>query len=130
MGLTVAGAYRIIDFVLKIPGNLKTISMGELAAGLALLVVGAPVWGLSWQILQLSLTEDEERRSTLRLVIFYLVTFTGAGITLVSGEIFMSHILRWLFGEPLSLALFLEREAPAFALLVPFGIIWSSTPGI
>ncbi len=71
--MTVFGIQQILRFLLYIPGNVLGELGREVAVnGIALLIVGTPVWVYSWRVIQDSLVDPAEMSSSLRLGILYL----------------------------------------------------------
>ena len=85
-----------------------------LALGLALTVVGAPVWGLFWYLGQRSLRDHPvEQRSLARRLYFAAVRGTALVILLVNGV----RALQWLLGIE-------SFEGDAWGWLLTWGAIW------
>src|SRR5215216_4664648 len=65
--LTVFGTQQILQFLLYIPGDeLGDLGREVAVNGVALLIIGTPVWAYSWRVIQNSLADPAEMGSTLR----------------------------------------------------------------
>ncbi|MCJ7624497.1 MAG: DUF5671 domain-containing protein, partial [Anaerolineaceae bacterium] len=127
--LTIAGVQKLLHFVLNMPVGLAGISAAMLANGLALILVAAPIWVLSWQIVQSSLDQSGESDSLLRLIVLYLVTFVGAALVVVTSISVLGAALRWVLGETQTLTRFLIRNSDVLALAIPLGVVWAYFSG-
>jgi hypothetical protein len=92
--------------------------------GLALLLVGAPLWVFVWQRIQASLFEPAESSSLTRLVVLYLLAFIGVGAVLGSGGVALYVLLRFVLGESMGLAGMLGRSACTLRS-AGFGGVWA-----
>lgn len=124
--LTVFGAQQILRFLLYIPGDV----LGELGRevvvnGIALLVVGTPIWVYSWQLIQNSLDDPAEMGSLLRLGILYLLAL-GAVITVITtGFLLVNSILTWLLGADWTLSDFVQQISGPLSIGLPLGLVWA-----
>jgi hypothetical protein len=124
--LTVFGAQQILRFLLYIPGDV----LGELGRevvvnGIALLVVGTPIWVYAWQLIQNSLDDPAEMGSLLRLGILYLLAL-GAVITVITtGFLLVNSILTWLLGADWSLSDFVQQISGPLSIGLPLGFVWA-----
>jgi len=95
-----------------------------LANGLALALVGAPLWAWTARLIDATLDQPAERQSILRLVVLYLISLAGVMGVLVAGGNVLSGLLAWLFGRPLTLASFLSESGGYIAAGIPLGVMW------
>jgi hypothetical protein len=125
LGLVVIGAQQILRFIFFTPQEFGNFSVSWLATGLTLLLVGLPIWIRFWKIIQNSLTDDHERKSTLRLIVLYALTFLGIGFSLTAIGILLADGFRWIFQvESWTIRSFLDQQAIALSLLLTMGFIW------
>jgi hypothetical protein len=125
LAMVVFGAQQVLQYILGLWG---AIGMGQfvlLANGLALLLVGTPLWIFTWSQLQRSLIEEAERRSLLRLVVLYGLTFISVGSVLVSMGIVGYILLRFVLGEPMSVESFLGEISTPLSVAITFGVVWA-----
>ncbi len=105
-GLTILAAV-ILDAIF---GDDVVITRGEsrLALGLALTLVGAPIWGFIWMQIQKSVREHPvEARSLARKLYVYFVMFVTAAVAATS----LVFVARWIMNI---------REFSAVTLAIPF----------
>ncbi len=124
--MMIFGAQQAIRFLFYVPDQTLLGISGQqtLINGIALLLVGTPVWLWAWQICQTALNEVQERGSTLRLAVLYLLSLSGVVVVLGSTGVVLDVLLRWLFGEALTLAQGLQNIANAVAIGVPLAVVW------
>lgn len=124
--MTVFGTQQILRFLFYIPGDV----LGELGRevvvnGLALILVGTPVWVYSWRIIQDSLVDPAEMGSSLRLGILYLLAL-GSVITVITmASMVMNTILTWLFGADWTFQNFIQQVGGPISIGVPLGLVWT-----
>ena len=124
--LTVFGAQQILRFLLYIPGDV----LGELGRevvvnGVALLIVGTPIWVYSWQLIQNSLDDPAEMGSLLRLGILYLLAL-GAVITVITTAfLVVNSIFTWLLGADWTLSDFVQQISGPLSIGLPLGFVWA-----
>ena len=124
--MTVFGAQQILRFLLYIPGDL----LGELGRevfinGVALLVVGTPIWVYSWKIIQESLADPAEMGSTLRLTILYLLALGGVITVITTASIVVNAIVTWLLGVDWTLRDFVQQIGGPVSIGLPLGLVWA-----
>ncbi len=125
LAVTVFGVQGIFRYLLSVPGGLGASAGYLLANSLALALVGAPIWGYTWWLVQETLDEPGERASILRLVVLYLISLAGVVGVLASGGRVLSDVLALLLGRPLTLPEFLGESGPAMAVLIPLAVMWA-----
>lgn len=100
-----------------------------LAHSLSALLVGVPVWYLSWRLMQsesaeLSEAGDHARRSVIRKIFLYFVMFVAVIGIMASAGVLLYQILQALLGQPpkdlLLNALQMIKTLVLFALLLAF----------
>jgi hypothetical protein len=124
--LTVFGAQQVLRFLFYIPGGLLGHLGREVAInGLALLLVGTPVWVYSWRVIQNSLADPAEMGSTLRLGILYLLAVGGVITVITATWMVINTILGVLLGQDLSTAEVIQKIGGPVSIAVPLAIVWS-----
>ncbi|HEX2990310.1 MAG TPA: DUF5671 domain-containing protein [Anaerolineales bacterium] len=124
--LTVFGAQQILRFLFYVPSDVLG-SMGREVAinGLALLVVGTPIWIYSWRLIQDSLADRAEMGSTLRLGILYLLSLGGV-ITVITTAWMVTHtILNAILGQETTFNEFIQNIGGPISIGLPLGIVWA-----
>ncbi len=125
LGLTIVGTQQIVRFIFITPPEFGNFFISWLATGLTLLVVGLPIWVRFWTIIQGSLSDVEEKTSSLRLSVLYILTFLGIGFSLTAIGILLADIFRWIFQvQTWTLRAFIDQQSVALSLLLTMGFIW------
>ncbi len=125
LGLVVFGAQQILRFIFLQPSHLGRISASGLATGLTLVLVGLPIWWRAWSVIKASFSRAEEQKSTVRLVVFFLLTFLGFGFSLSALGILLTNILRWVFRvDSWQLLEFVDHFSVALSVLISLGVVW------
>src|SRR6266498_2729375 len=124
--MTVFGAQQILRFLFYIPGDVLGEPGREIVVnGLALLVVGTPVWIYAWRIIQESLVDPAEMGSTLRLGILYLLALGGVITVLTTAWLVINTILRAVLGEDIAFNEIIRQIGGPISIGVPLGMIWA-----
>lgn len=124
--MTVFGAQQILRFFFYIPGGV----LGELGRevvvnGIALLVVGTPVWVYSWRVIQDSLADPAEMGSALRLGILYLLALGGVITVITTAAMLVNTVITWLLGIDWTLQYFVQQIGGPISIGVPLGMVWA-----
>jgi hypothetical protein len=124
--MTVIGVQQILRFVFYIPGNvLGELGRETLVNGIALLVVGTPIWIYSWRIIQDSLSDPAEMGSTLRLGILYVLALGGV-ITVISVSfIIVNEIILIILGQASTFGRFIDEIGGPLSIGIPLGAVWA-----
>jgi hypothetical protein len=125
LAMVVGGVQQALMFILNL---VETIGEGlgaNLANGLALLIIGVPLWTYAWQNVQRSLGEPDESRSTLRLVILYALSLIGVGGVLVPVGLVLDVIFRFFLGEEMGFSGFFTEISGPLSAAVPLGGVWA-----
>jgi hypothetical protein len=126
LGLTIGGVQQILLFVLQVPpSTFDQLLRADFINGLALTMVGTPVWVWAWNTVQVSLTEPAERESLLRLGLLYALSLAGVITVLSSSGIVLYIILRQILGEGMSLQLFVQQISGPLSIGVPLAGVWA-----
>jgi len=124
--MTVLGAQHVLRFLFYIPGDVLGGLGREMAVnGVALLVIGTPIWVYSWRIIQDSLVDPAEMGSMLRLGILYLLALGGVITVLTTAAIVMSAVLTWLLGAGWTFQTFVGKIGEPISIGVPLGLVWA-----
>lgn len=124
--MTVFGAQQVLRFLFYVPGDL----LGELGRevvvnGVALLLVGTPIWVYSWQVIQDSLVDPSEMGSNLRLGILYLLALGGVITVITTAAMVVNAILTWLLGADWTFRDFIQQIGGPISIGVPLGLVWA-----
>ncbi|MEW5941442.1 MAG: DUF5671 domain-containing protein, partial [Chloroflexota bacterium] len=81
--MTVFGVQQVIRFALYVPSEtLGQISRDLFLNGLSLLIVGVPIWFVSWRVCQTDARESGAQNNNLRFGVLYLLSFAGVAAAL------------------------------------------------
>jgi hypothetical protein len=124
--MTVFGAQQVLRFLLYVPGDV----LGELGRevvvnGVALLVVGVPIWVYSWRVIQDSLADPAEMGSILRLGILYLLALGGVITVITTASLVVNAIITWLLGVDWTFRDFIQQVGGPISIGVPLGMVWA-----
>jgi len=124
--MTVFGAQQVLRFIFYIPGNI----LGELGRevvvnGVALIVIGTPVWVYTWRLIQDSLTDPAEMGSTLRLGILYLLALGGVITVVTTLAMVVNIIVTRLLGGDTTFPDFIREIGGPISVGVPLGMVWA-----
>lgn len=121
--LTVMGFQQVTYYIL---GFLNTVGPGVselLVNGLTLLLVGSPLWALTWRHVQLHMDQAGERRSELRLVLLYVFSLPSLIVVLAAAAFLLSVLLEVLFGARFTLDQFFSRISNSVSVALPIGLM-------
>jgi hypothetical protein len=124
--LTVFGAQQVLRFLFYVPNGLLGHLGREVAInGMALLVVGTPIWVYSWHVIQDSLMDPAEMGSNLRLVVLYLLSVGGVITVITAAWLVLNTILNVLLGQDLSYNELLQKVGGPISIAIPLGLVWA-----
>ena len=124
--MTVMGAQQVLRFIFYIPSNtLGDLGRETLVNGLALLVVGTPVWIYTWRIIQDSLSDSAEMGSTLRLGILYILALGGVITVITVSFTLVNEIILIILGQASTFSEFFREVGGPLSLGIPLGAIWA-----
>lgn len=124
--LTVFGTQQILHFLFYSPGDvLGTLRYDVAINGVALLVVGTPIWVYAWRLIQDSLADPAELGSNLRLGILYLLALGGVITVITTAIMVVSAIMMWLLGIGWTLQRFVQQIGGPISIGVPLGLVWA-----
>jgi hypothetical protein len=124
--LTVFGAQQILRFLLDIPGDV----LGDLGSsiavnGVALLLVGTPIWAYSWSVIQDALVDPAEMGSLLRVGILYLLALGGVITVITTAFMVIKAVLTWLLGADWTFQYLAQQIGGPVSIGVPLGLLWA-----
>jgi hypothetical protein len=124
--MTVFGAQQILRFIFYIPSNtLGMLGRETFVNGFALLLVGTPIWMLTWKICQDALADSAERESNLRLGVLYLLALGGVISVLAAGGTLAYLLLNRLLGDSMPWPNFIQRIGGPLSIGIPLGVVWA-----
>jgi hypothetical protein len=132
--MAIFGVQQVLRFLFYLPSSVIGEPGREIFInGLALIVVGTPIWVYTWDLCQnavLSLSKEAldepgERSSNLRLGVLYLLALAGVVAVLSSAGVAIDVVLRRLLGEALEWRNFLSQIGSPISVGVPLAAIWA-----
>ncbi len=124
--MSVFGAQQLLRFIFFIPTHLLGIVGREtFVNGLALIVVGAPLWIYTWRLCQDALADPAERESNLRLGILYLLALSGVISVLTTGGDLIYILLYRLLGAPSTWPDFIQQIGGPLSVGIPLATVWA-----
>jgi hypothetical protein len=126
LGFVVAAVQQLLRFILNaFPGLLSFPYRASGAHGIALILIGLPLWYFSWKTLQDALDRQDERESLLRLGVLYLLALAGVTTVLGAGGVLIDVILRAVFGEAITFSSFIQKLAEPLSIGIPLAGVWA-----
>jgi hypothetical protein len=124
--ITVYGAQQVLRYLFYVPGDV----LGELGRevvlnGLALLLVGTPVWIYSWRVIQDSLPDPAEMGSSLRLGILYILALGGVITVITTVWTIANAILLIVLGTDFNFRDFMRKIGGPISIGIPLGAVWA-----
>jgi hypothetical protein len=124
--MTVFGAQQILRYLFYVPGDV----LGELGRevalnGVALLIVGTPVWVYSWRVIQESLADPAEMGSSLRLGILYILALGGVITVISTAWSIVNTIILLVLGQDINFRDFMQKIGGPVSIGIPLGAVWA-----
>ena len=126
--MVVFGAQQTLRYIFYIPMPdylIGNVGREMFANGLALLIVGTPLWLYVWSAIQGSLSIPVEQNSNLRLGILYFLSLIGVVTVLSAGGTLLNVLLRWAFGEQIPWNEFVNQIGDPISIGLPMAGLWA-----
>jgi len=124
--MLVAGVQQSLQYTLEIPAiTVGFAHQASFANGLALLLIGAPLWFFAWKTAQDALAEAAERESSLRLGVLYVLSLVGVVTVLTSSGVVLAVLLRGLLGENMNVQDFMRLISGPLSTGIPLAGVWA-----
>ena len=124
--MTIFGAQQILRYIVFVPtGLLGEMTRETIINGLALLLIGTPLWVYTWSIVQRSLADEREQDSNLRLAILYLLALSGVATVLTSSAMVLHNLLDKAFGVGISVSELVNKIGGPLSIGLPLGAVWA-----
>ncbi len=124
LAMVVFGVQQVVQYALGVWEAVGQGAIGLLGNGLALLLVGTPLWIWVWRLIQHSLVDPSESGSTLRLFLLYVLTFIGVVSVMSASGVLIYWLLRLALGERLAVSRFLSEISTPISLGLSLGMVW------
>jgi len=119
------GLQQTLLYIFDYVGDAINASQVILANGLTLILVGTPLWVLSWRIIQKAVSNPSEQRSLMRVLILSLVSFVAQVATLAAAGMILYVILDGLLDGSFNFSGFIDDIRDPISILIPFGLLWA-----
>ena len=124
LALVIGGIIQIGLFIFIVSEVLGSNLHERLINGITLLLMGIPLWALSWQVIRKSLMQPEEQYSYLRMGILYALSLIGVGGVIIPLGMVLNTLIRALLGESYTGAAFMDASSIPLANLIAWGSVW------
>ena len=124
LGLMVLGAAGLLRYLFFLPQGTANVMAAGMGNGLAVVLVGAPLWVYTWLMVQRSLDDPAENFSLLRTVMLSILSILPAVAGLACSGFVFSQLAHWALGYPFTLAQFLGKTATPLAWSIPLLVLW------
>ena len=126
LGMAVFGAQQILRFLFYIPGDvLGEMGRETVVNGIALLMVGTPVWVYTWRLIQDALVDPAEMGSILRLGVLYVLALGGVITVVTAAWNVANTLLLQLLGQPSVFGELIDDLGGPISIGVPLGMVWA-----
>ncbi len=126
--MVVFGAQQTLRYIFYMPVPdylMGNVGREMFANGLALLIVGTPLWTYVWLIIQRSLPDSIEESSNLRLGILYFLSLIGVVTVLSAGGTLLHVLLRWVLGDHMPWNEFVRQIGAPISIGLPMAGLWA-----
>ena len=124
--MAIFGAQQVVYYLFNIPsGALGELTSETLINGIALLIVGTPVWVYTWRVVQTSIADAAERESNLRLGVLYLLALGGVITVMTTAAMVINIVVSKLLGADISISDFMQQIGGPISIGAPLGAVWA-----
>lgn len=124
--ITIFGTQQITRYLFYIPSDvIGEIGRETIVNGIALLVVGTPIWAYTSRVVQDSLAEAAEKDSNLRLGVLYIFALSGVITVLTTAAMLINVVVTKLLGADWTTDYFINQISGPVSVGVPLGAVWA-----
>ena len=124
--MVIFGTQQEIRWLFYFPGNVLSLNGREICInGLALILVGTPIWVFTWNICQKAVQEKLDETSNLRLGVLYLLSLAGVITVLTTSALIINTLLQQILGANIPWKELINRVGPPFSVGLPLAIVWA-----
>jgi hypothetical protein len=127
VGMSILGTHQIFRYLLGLIEKSATYltSHAWLANGLAVTMIGMPLWVWAWREVQNALNEPGERASLFRLGVLYFLSLSGVIFVLSAAGVMVNALILMLLGEVETFRALMQEIAEPLAVAIPLGAVWA-----
>ncbi|MCP4139917.1 MAG: hypothetical protein GY755_06450 [Chloroflexi bacterium] len=122
--MAIAGVSQILRYIFSLASVSSSYENTLFANGLALTLVGFPLWVWAWKVAQDALSDPVEKNSLLRLGMLYFFSLSGVLFVLSTTGVILNEFLQMLFDRNTFANFFIEIDEP-LAIAIPLGAVWA-----
>ena len=123
--MSIIGINQIFRYLFLPKVGLSSYDNALFPNGLALTLVGIPLWVWAWKVVQDALSDPVERASLLRLGMLYMLSLSGVIFVLTTTGIIIDEFLQMLLDENSNFKDFFQAIDLALSLAIPLGVVWA-----
>jgi uncharacterized membrane protein len=125
--MAVAGVQQMLQYTLSlpVPDLVGFVTRSWFVNGLALVLIGVPLWVTAWNTAQRSLVEPSERASSLRLGVLFVLSLSGVVVVLSLTGFVLNALLRMIFGEFSAIAGLMAKVSGPLSIGIPLAGVWA-----
>ncbi len=124
-GLMLTGVQQILYAFCSALGTRSISNQVTLANGIAFTLLSTPLWGQIWYFIQRLISQADEGRSWLRLVVLHLLSLLGAIVSISSAFVLLKDVGIWLSGNAQTLSTFIAEHNIVLSLLLVMAVTWA-----
>ncbi|NTV36963.1 MAG: hypothetical protein HGA53_08420, partial [Anaerolineaceae bacterium] len=125
LGLTITGVKMAVQYIFLNQQSIGSTGQERIFNAIALLLIGVPLWAYWWRKIQAGSEADRERRSSLRIVLLYLLALLGAVAFSISAAVVLHWLLRAVLGESFTFSQLMSEMSSSISFAVPFAVVWA-----
>ncbi len=131
LGLTIIGVQKLVVYMLAWqPILFPSSGKEQFINALTLLLIGTPLWLYWWRLIQSAIHREEERHSTVRILILYALTLAGAITFSINAGAIFYRLLQAALGQSTTFQELLSKISSPLSLALIFGVLWAYFSGI
>ncbi|HPO57690.1 MAG TPA: DUF5671 domain-containing protein [Anaerolineaceae bacterium] len=123
LALVLIGAVQTLRFIFDVLLGAALATRYRLAAGLALLLVGAPVWTFAWRGARQT---DRDTASPVPVGVVFLLSLGGLLAALLFAAVLLGTVVQALLGDRGPL---LTQSGSYLSVLIPAAVVWGYFSG-
>ena len=122
--MAIAGINQILRYIFSLTSISGSYENTLFANGLALTLVGIPLWVWAWKVVQDALSDPAEKTSLFRLGMLYFFSLAGVLFVLSTTGIVINELFQMLFDKTPFSDFFAAIDVP-LAIAIPLAAVWA-----